>query len=58
VLIVFNTSAEEPKDDIGLVASLNALPRDVLATIFGVTPDLFDSIPPTIKPVTIARKSK
>lgn len=56
MLIVFNTSAEEPKDDIGIVAALKALPRDVLASVFGVPAAVFDGVPPKIKPVTIARK--
>lgn len=45
-LTIFNTSAEEPKDDIGLVAALNALPREVLTTVFGASADLFTSLPP------------
>lgn len=38
------------------MAALNALPRDVLASVFNAAPGTFDSLPPLIKPVTIVRK--
>lgn len=54
--LVFNTSAMEPKDDIGLVASLNVIPRDVLGAVFGVSPDVFTPVPVRTEPVTITRR--
>ncbi len=56
VLVIFNSSAGEPYDDIGIVASLNAMPRDVLAAAFGVPESAFSSIPTEIKPIVIGRK--
>jgi oxalate decarboxylase len=57
VLTVFNSSAQETKDDIGIVAALNSLPRDVLGAVFGVPPSVFGTIPQSVKPVIItARK--
>jgi hypothetical protein len=38
---MFNTSAAEPHDDIGLVAALNVTPRDVLGAVFGAPPEVF-----------------
>ncbi len=54
-LVVFNTSSEEPNDDIGVVGTLNALPRDVLAACFGVAESAFDQVPREIRPVVITR---
>ncbi|MEU7630835.1 cupin domain-containing protein [Nocardia sp. NPDC049220] len=56
VLIVFNTSADETYDDIGIVAAFNSLPRDVLATVFGVPVSAFADIPGEIKPVVITKR--
>ncbi|MCM6774136.1 cupin domain-containing protein [Nocardia sp. CDC159] len=56
VLVIFNSSAGEPYDDIGIVASLNAMPRDVLAAAFGVPESAFTAIPTEVKPVVIGRK--
>lgn len=56
VLIAFNSSASEPKDDIGLVASLGAVPPDVLGAVFGASPDLFSQLPRNTERVVIARK--
>ncbi|WP_406238695.1 cupin domain-containing protein [Nocardia sp. NBC_01009] len=56
VLIVFNTSAKEPNDDIGIVGALNSLPRDVLATAFGIPVPAFDQVPHEMKPVVITRR--
>lgn len=58
VLIVFNTSAAEPDDDIGLVESLSAIPPDVLGAIFGVPADTFKAIPRNRDRVVIASKTK
>jgi oxalate decarboxylase len=52
-LLMFNTSAAEPPDDIGLVAALNVTPRDVLGAVFGAPPEVF---PQTIEPITITRR--
>nr|WKF60833.1 Oxalate decarboxylase OxdC [Paraburkholderia busanensis] len=56
VLIVFNSSASEPADDIGIVASLSAIPPDVLGAVFGAAPDVFRQIPRKLERVTISRK--
>ncbi|MYW94213.1 cupin domain-containing protein [Amycolatopsis rubida] len=56
--LVFNTSAEEPRDDIGLAASVNTIPHDALGAVFGVPPEVFDHLPRKIEPVTIVRKPK
>ncbi|WP_250455301.1 cupin domain-containing protein [Caballeronia sp. ATUFL_M2_KS44] len=56
VLIVFNSSASEPADDIGIVASLSAIPAEVLAAVFGASPELFAKIPRKIERVTIAKR--
>jgi oxalate decarboxylase len=57
-LIVFNTSATEPRDDIGLVAALSVLPSGVLGAIFGVTPEAFDRIPPSVRRLGITRHAR
>ena len=56
VLIVFNSSATEPDDDIGLVHSLKAIPPDVLAAVFGGRPEMFASLPGKLSRVVIASK--
>lgn len=56
VLVVFNTSTQEPNDDIGIVGTLNSLPRSVLAASFGVPVSAFDEVPTEIKPVVITRR--
>ncbi|MFI6997901.1 cupin domain-containing protein [Nocardia sp. NPDC050175] len=56
VLVTFNTSAKEPNDDIGIVATLNSLPREVLAASFGIPVSAFANIPTDIKPVVITRR--
>ncbi|MGY2063617.1 cupin domain-containing protein, partial [Nocardia gipuzkoensis] len=55
-LVFFNSSAVEPYDDIGIVASFNAMPRDVLAASFGVPESAFAAIPADIKPIVIGRR--
>ncbi|WP_433660663.1 cupin domain-containing protein [Nocardia sp. CA-128927] len=57
VLVVFNTSAQEPNDDIGIVATVNSLPREILAAAFGVPVAAFGSIPTEVKPVVITRRT-
>jgi oxalate decarboxylase len=56
VLIIFNSSASEPADDVGIVASLSAIPVDVLGAVFGTSPELFKEIPRKLERVTITRK--
>jgi oxalate decarboxylase len=56
VLIIFNTSASEPADDVGIVASLSSIPLDVLGAVFGVSPETFAQIPRKLDRVTITRK--
>ena len=56
VLIAFNASSSEPEDDIGVVASVSALPADVLGAVFGTGPELFDKLPRNTERVVIARK--
>lgn len=56
VLIVFNSSAQEPNDDIGIVAAVNSVPREILAASFGVPVTAFDQIPTDIKPVVITKR--
>jgi oxalate decarboxylase len=56
VLIAFNSEVAEPKDDIGIVASLSGVPPEVLGAVFGAPAELFRSIPKNTKRVVIARK--
>ncbi|WP_409181920.1 cupin domain-containing protein [Amycolatopsis sp. VS8301801F10] len=56
VLVMFNTSAAEPNDDIGIVGTLNSLPREVLAASFGVPASAFAAVPKDLKPVVITRR--
>jgi oxalate decarboxylase len=58
VLIVFNTSMEEPEDDIGILAPLSAIPSDVLEAVFKTSPGAFDNVPKRIERLTIARKPR
>jgi oxalate decarboxylase len=56
VLIVFNSSSSEPADDVGIVASLSAIPADVLGAVFNVPRGTFDKLPRKLERVTIAKK--
>jgi oxalate decarboxylase len=56
VLIVFNSSAAEPDDDIGIVQSFSSLPSWVLAASFGAPAELFDAIPKKHERVVISRR--
>ncbi|WP_158888581.1 cupin domain-containing protein [Amycolatopsis anabasis] len=56
VLVIFNTSSIEPNDDIGIVGTLNSIPRDVLAASFGIPVSAFDQVPKDIKPVVITKR--
>ncbi|WP_228836053.1 cupin domain-containing protein [Nocardia brasiliensis] len=57
VLVIFNTSAQEPNDDLGIVGSLNSIPREVLAACFKVPVSAFDQIPTDVTPVVITRRN-
>ncbi|MBN3882797.1 MAG: cupin domain-containing protein [Nostoc sp.] len=56
VFIVFNSSTSEAYNDIGIVNSISLIPNDILATLFGVSPDFFNNLPKIVKPVTIVKK--
>ena len=58
VLIVFNSSAKEPDDDIGIVQCFKAMPPDVLAAVFGGEPKMFANLPGKLGRVVIASKTK
>jgi oxalate decarboxylase len=53
VLIVFNTSYSEPKDDVGLLAAMSVIPPEVLSALFGVSKDTFTNMRRKIEPITI-----
>jgi len=55
VLVVFNSSTPEPNDDLGIVASFNSIPRDILAASFGVPVSAFAAIPDQVVPVVITK---
>jgi oxalate decarboxylase len=44
VLIIFNSSQAVEQDDIGIVASLNGMPIDILAASFGISEEYFKAI--------------
>jgi oxalate decarboxylase len=52
-LVVFNDSASESSDDIGISVSLGGVPNHVLAATFGVPVGVFDKIPKLHKEVVI-----
>ncbi|MEV3965084.1 cupin domain-containing protein [Nocardia sp. NPDC050193] len=56
LLIVFNTSAPETSDDIGLRAALNSIPREITASVLGVPVSALDDIPAGVEPVVITRR--
>ena len=56
VLIAFNASSSEPEDDIGIAASIGALPADVLGAVLGAPPELFAKLPRTTERKVIVRK--
>jgi len=55
VLIIQNTSAAEDKDNIGIGESLSQLPPEVLAAVFGVSPETFRDFKKLDNAVTILR---
>lgn len=56
LLIVFNASTEEGKDDIGIGASISKLPPDVLSVVFGVPADTFTKFKQIDQSLTIIKR--
>jgi oxalate decarboxylase len=56
LLIVFNASTEEGRDDIGIGASISKLPPDVLAAVFGVPAGTFSAFKKIDKSLTIIQR--
>jgi oxalate decarboxylase len=56
VLIVFNASTEEGKDDIGIASAISSIPPEVLATLFGVPTEHFAQLKKFDTSVTITRR--
>ena len=56
VLIAFNASSPEPFDDIGIVASVSAMPDGAMSTVFGVPASVFAGIPKNFQPVVLAQR--
>jgi oxalate decarboxylase len=56
LLIVFNASTEEGKDDIGIGASITKLPADVLSVVFGVPADTFTKFKKSDQSLTIIKR--
>ena len=57
LLIVFNASTEEGKDDIGIGASISKLPPDVLSAVFGVPAETFTKFKKIDQSLTIIRRT-
>ena len=57
VLIIQNTSAPEDKDNIGIGQSLSKIPPRVLAAVFGVSADTFNSLTKIDDAVVILRST-
>lgn len=57
LVIVFNASTQEGKDDIGIGASISNLPSEVLATVFGVPATTFTTLKKIDKSITITRRT-
>ena len=55
-LVVFNDSAAESDDDIGISVSLGGIPKHVLAATFGVDKSVFDKVPKLHKEVVITSR--
>lgn len=55
LVIVFNASTQEGKDDIGIGASVSKLPPRVLSAVFGVPAETFTSFKKIDKSITILR---
>ncbi|WIM88367.1 cupin domain-containing protein [Candidatus Mycobacterium wuenschmannii] len=56
IVIVQNTSAAEPKDNIGIGESISRLPPRVLSAIFGVPADTFASFKKFDKAILILKR--
>ncbi|MUL49366.1 cupin domain-containing protein [Mycobacterium sp. CBMA293] len=56
LLIVFNASTEEGKDDIGIGASISKLPPDVLSAVFGVPAETFTKFKKIDQSLTIIKR--
>jgi oxalate decarboxylase len=55
-LIVFNSDAAEPKDDIGIGQSLTAIPNDVLSAVLNVPVSIFEQIPTVPGRIVIVKR--
>ncbi|CAF0788747.1 unnamed protein product [Adineta steineri] len=53
VLIVFNSGLAVSADDIGIVASLNGIPTDILAASFNMPKAYFDKLPRNLTQTSI-----
>jgi oxalate decarboxylase len=47
----------EPKDDIGIVAAVNSLPRDFLSAVLGIPIGVLNTVPQNFQPVVITSKN-
>ena len=47
----------EPKDDIGIVAAVNSLPRHVLSAVLGIPIGVLNTVPQNSRPVVITSKN-
>lgn len=56
LLIVFNTSAPEMSDDIGLLGAVNSIPREITATVLGVPVSTLAGIRTEVKPIIITTR--
>ena len=56
IVIIQNTSAAEPKDNIGIGESLSKLPPRVLSALFGVPADTFKSFKKFDDAIVVLRK--
>ena len=57
IVIIQNTSASEDKDNIGIGQSVSRLPPRVLAAVFGVPAETFDSFRKVDNAIVILRGS-
>lgn len=57
IVIIQNTSASEDKDNIGIGESVSRLPPRVLAAVFGVPAETFDSFKKIDNSIVILRQS-
>jgi oxalate decarboxylase len=56
IVIIQNTSAAEPKDNIGIGESLSKLPPRVLSALFGVPADTFSTFKKIDNAIIVLRK--